>query len=213
LGLAAWIGRNRYLDTALVLSWMLLLAGVLALPYVTDSPSHGDERTRNTVRLALVYYAAAVTLMMCLGPAEWLAVAGWGRIARWCWTLSWASFLVHLGMAFHYYHHWSHADAVAHTEEVSGFGPGIWFSHLFTLLWTADVAYWWLWSQRYAVRSPWIDRLLHGYLAFIVFNATVVYEEGGIRWAGVLLFAELALGFWFRWKWQRIPQARLSGRL
>src|SRR5437667_407857 len=80
--------------------------------------------------------------------------------------------------------------AVAHPRAVSGVGEGIYVSHLFTLLWSADVAYGWLRPDRYAGRSPWFGRLLHGFMAFVIFNATVVYETGPIRWAGVLLFAE-----------------------
>jgi len=188
--------------------WLLLLAAVLSIPYVTRSPSLGDDRTRHTVRLALVYYALGATLMLLLLPADWLAFSGRVRPARWCWTFAWATYLVHLAMAFHYYHGWSHADAVAHTQEVSGFGPGIWFSHLFTLVWTVDVALWWLWPAGYARRSLWWDRLLHGYMAFIIFNATVVYEQGAIRWAGMLLFAELGAVLLYR----RMTSAARNGK-
>lgn len=172
--------------------WLILLILVVAGPYVTHSPTLGDDLTRYTVRLALVYYAAAATLMLLLRGDEWGAAAGRGRLARWCWTLAWATYLVHLAMAFHYYHRWSHAAAVEHTRQVSGVGAGIYASHLFSLLWTADVVFWWLRPDWYGTRSPWIGRLLHGYMAFIIFNGTVVYETGPIRWFGVLLFAELA---------------------
>src|SRR5260370_12959445 len=94
-------------------------------------------------------------------------------------------------MAFHYCHHWSHDAAVGHVRDVSGFGQGIYVSHAFSLFWTLDVAYWWLQPRGYALRSPWFGRLLHGFMAFMVFNSTVVYEQGFIRWAGVVLFAVL----------------------
>src|SRR5262249_19834901 len=113
------------------------------------------------------------------------------RLARWLWTLAWAAYLVHVGVAFQYVHHWSHAEAVQHTRDVSGFGEGIYFSHLFTVVWSADVLSWWLWPARHASRPGWVGRALHGYMAFIVFNATVVFETGWIRWAGVVLFAGL----------------------
>jgi hypothetical protein len=173
------------------LVWLALLAGVFLLPRAAGAPDPGDDFVRNTVRLALLYYAAAVSLMLFLGPADWAAGTGRGRLARWCRTLAWAAYLVHLGMAFHYYHHWSHADAVRHTREVSGVGEGIYVSHLFTLAWTADVAAWWLRPGAYAARPAWVGRLLHGFMAFVIFNATVVYETGPIRWAGLLLFAWL----------------------
>jgi hypothetical protein len=80
---------------------------------------------------------------------------------------------------------------------VSGFGPGIYVSHLFTLLWTLDVACWWLRPHAYATRPAWIGRALHAFMAFIVFNGTVVYENGPIRWAGVAMFVALG-GLWLR---------------
>lgn len=169
---------------ALVASWGGLLAAVFALAPADP----GDFLVRGTVRVALLYYTAAVSL---------LALGGSWRLARLCWTLAWAAYLVHLAMAFHYYHHWSHADAVAHTRAVSGVGEGIYVSHLFTLLWTADVTWWWLRPAAYAARPAWIGRTLHGFMLFVVFNATVVYERGFIRWAGVGLTAWLAaLAVW-----------------
>jgi hypothetical protein len=181
------------LNVLLPFFWLLTLLAVILAPYLRQSTTLGDDLTRHTVRLALAYYALAATLMLLLRPEEWAARSVRGRLARWCWTFAWAIYAVHLAMAFHHYHHWSHADAVHHTEQVSGFGEGIYFSHLFTLVWTADVLFWWLRADRHAARSPWIDRVLHGFMALIIFNATVVYETGPIRWAGLALFTELAL--------------------
>ncbi len=152
----------------------------------------GDSQTRNMIRLSLVWYFAALVLMMALAKSDWLASAPLGRAARWCWTWAMVYFLIHVTMAFHYFHHWSHADAVRHTREVSGFGEGVYISYLFTLLWIVDVAYWWLAPRRYAERSAWIDRGWHGFMLFMVFNGTVVYESGPIRCAGLLMFTSLA---------------------
>ncbi len=189
-------------DALLVAGWLASVAAVLALPNLTHSPDVGDDRTRDTVRLALVYYGLAASLMPWLAGEDWAARTGRGRLARWCWTFGWATYLVHVLLAFHYQHHWSHAEAVRHTEAVSGFGPGIYASHLFTVLWTADVAWWWLAAARYARRPAWVGWLWHGYLLFVIFNATVVYEAGLIRWAGVALLGWLLAGrllAWRRW--------------
>jgi hypothetical protein len=175
-----------------IASWGLLLAAVLAVScWLRADP--GDDLVRWTVRLALAYWAAAVALLLSLGPGERRAESGRGRLARWCWTLAWATYLVHLAMAFHFYHRWSHADAVRHTRDVSGFGEGIYVSHFFTLVWSLDVIFWWLRPGRYAARPPWVDGLLHGFMVFIVFNATVVYESGPIRWAGLAGLGVLGL--------------------
>jgi hypothetical protein len=187
---------SRLLVEVLVVgSWAMALAAVLAAPTWLDSAHAGDDLTRHTVRLALVYYAAALILMMYSGPLD--------RLARWCWTLAWATYLVHLAMAFHHYHHWSHGDAVRHTREVSGLGEGIWVSYAFTLAWSLDVAAWWLAPLRRARRSPWVDRLLQGFMLFVVFNATVVYETGLIRWAGAVGLGVLGLLRWRRGRWGR----------
>ena len=197
-------------DVVMPVAWVIILTAVVALPYLTGSPTLDDDLTRYTVRLALVYYAAAVTLMLLLEAPEWLAAAGRGRLTRWCWTLAWLTYLVHLFMAFHHVHHWSHGAAVNHTQEVSGFGLGIWFSHLFTLVWTADVLFWWLRPARYATRSPWVDWTVHGFMAFIVFNATVVFETGFIRWAGIALFTELVLVLLHRLRRLSLPAESAS---
>jgi hypothetical protein len=177
---------------ALTCLWVLLLALIFLLPAPPNLPIAGDDLVRNTVRLALFYYAIAVNLMLWLRPGDWMAASRRGRLARLCWTLAWAAYLIHLAMAFHHYHSWSHSHAMEHTRDVSGVGEGIFVSHFFTLLWTADVLWWWQRPEGYAQRSPWIGRVLHGFMLFVIFNGTVVYETGPIRWAGVVLFAELA---------------------
>ena len=78
--------------------------------------------------------------------------------------------MIHVGVAIQLYHHGSHAEAVAHTERRSGFGAGIYVSHLFTLAWTLDVAWWCLRPAAYAARPAWADRLLHGFMLFVIFG-------------------------------------------
>jgi hypothetical protein len=131
-------------------------------------------------------------MMLVLRPTDWDAASWRGRLARGCWTLAWAAYLVHVAMAFHHIDHWSHEHAIARTHERTGFGAGVYVSHRFTLLWTVDVAWWWLSPAGYADRPAWEHRGLHGFMAYVVFNATVVFEQGWIRWAGLALFAILA---------------------
>jgi hypothetical protein len=182
----------------LTVVWAVLLGIVFLVPRWLPSPVAGEFLTRNTVRVALLFYLAAVLLMLRLDLEGWRAATPAGKAARLCWTLGLLAYLIHLAMAMHHYHGWSHADAMRHVDDVSGFGPGIFMSHLFTLLWVADAAWWWLKPESYASRSAWIGTALHVYMAFIIFNGTVVYEKGVIRWAGVLLFVVLGLGLYFR---------------
>jgi hypothetical protein len=185
--------QSAALVVVTVAVWAVLLLAALAGPWLLSVADPGDAVTRWTVRAALLWYAAAAILMLRLGPTDWRAATRRGRLARCCWTLGWAAYLVHVCVAFHFAHGWSHARAFQHVQDVSGFGHGIWFSYLFSLLWTLDVGWWWLAPASYATRPHRLGWLFHAYMAGMIFFATVVYESGLIRWAGVLLF--VVLGF------------------
>jgi hypothetical protein len=191
----------RPLDFAMMAGGTLLLGATIAASAAL-AVDHGELLTRNTIRLALAWYFTALLSMMRLDRADSPAATTAGRVARWCWTWGIACFLIHVGMAFHYYHHWSHTDAFEHTRQISGLGEGIYFSYLFAMTWTADAIYWWLAPSRYAERSAWIDRLLHGFMLFMVFNGMIVFETGPIRWAGAVMFAILAIA------WTLLPGRR-----
>jgi hypothetical protein len=92
-------------------------------------------------------------------------------------------------------HQWSHADAFERTRQIGGLGEGIYFSHLFALLWAANAAAWWLAPARFSARSPWLDRALHGYMLFMVANGMIVYVSGPIRWAGIAMFSILPIAW------------------
>jgi hypothetical protein len=200
------------------------LAVVLAAPLLFSPDDAGDNLTRFTIRLALVYYGAALTMMLLTSKLDLrsstfedrsskveASMGRLGRVSRWLWTWAWLSYVIHVVCAFHFFHHWSHADAVRHTAEVSGFGPGIYASYFFTLIWGIDVAAWWSLPRWYARRASWIDCMLHAFMLFMVFNATVVFETGLIRWAGVALFAELAAAYLYRRRLSRtMPEAIIS---
>ena len=98
------------------------------------------------------------------------------RFARLVWTLGWLAYLVHVALAFGLAFGWSHAAAVEHTRERSGVGEGIYASHLFTRVWTIDVCWLWLASASHTTRPKWITLTIHGFMAFMVFNGTVVYD-------------------------------------
>lgn len=187
----------------------MMAAGVGSLALVVGlslalATATGEMLTRNTVRLSLAWYTVALCLMMRLRPDDWRVATPLVRVARWCWTLGLVSFLVHLGMAFHFYHQWSHTHAFRHTADVSGVGEGIYISYLFTVLWAADASWWWARPAAFAGRSPWIDRTLHVFMLFIVFNGTVIYENGPIRWVGLAMFCLLAVAL----VQSRIPRQR-----
>jgi hypothetical protein len=183
--------RGLRLESVLVAIWALAHVACFLWPNLTDSPTLVDDLVRNPVRVALVGYALGAALILVSSATDWRERTRLWRLARAFWCLGFASFFIHVLAAFHHYHSWSHAEAVAHVESVSGLGQGLWFSYLFTVLWGLDVLTWLAWPGWYARRPRWIDVALQSYMAFITFNATVVYESGWIRWAGAVMFLVL----------------------
>jgi hypothetical protein len=160
-----------------------LFAAAYAAPLVLSYDDPGDVVTRQTARVAVLFWWLAAALLLLEQRL----------LARWTWTLACAAYLGHVATAFDKVHGWSHAAAVRHVEAVSGFGPGLFVSYAFSLLWVADVAWWWIDRPGYDHRPAWLDRLVHGFMAFVVFNGTVVYESGFIRWAAAVLFVALGV--------------------
>jgi len=104
-----------------------------------------------------------------------LAFRAAGSLARLVWTFGLLTLLVHLTLAFDLAHGWSHAAAVEHVREVGGFGGGIVVNYLFAAVWLADVIWWWAKPASHANRPRWVGWAIHGFLAFVVVNATVVF--------------------------------------
>ena len=155
--------------------------------------SSGELLTRITIWAALVGYAVGAALLL-------MSRQGRDRLsaARWWWTAGCALFLVHVVCAFHFYHDWSHARAYEETARQVGetmgmrSGNGIFVSYAFTLLWLFDVVWWWMkGAQSYRQRPKWLMAMWQGFFFFIVFNGTVVFESGLVRWFGVLLCSAL----------------------
>lgn len=107
-------------------------------------------------------------------------------LVRLVFTAGLIAMLVHLAVAFHLGHGWSHAHAFDRTEQSSGFGPGIFVSYFFVLLWIVEAVWMWLAFDCYLDRSPWVNRLIAGFMWFVLFNASVVYGSGPIRWLGAI---------------------------
>jgi len=135
-----------------------------------------DLLTLWTIRIACALYVAALLTRR-----------------RWLWTAGLAAYLAHVAAAFTFHHHWSHAEAYRETARRTGemfgteAGSGLWFNYAFTAVWTADAAWMCFHLGSYRARPAWIAAAVHGFLAFMFFNATVVFAQSGwVRWAGVL---------------------------
>jgi hypothetical protein len=169
----------------------------------------GEFLTRLTIWVALCAYAVgAGTLLLARGRPQWVARA------RCIWTLGCAFFLAHVFCAFSFYHQWSHAAAyretARQTAEMTGlhWGGGIFLNYAFAAAWLADVLWWWLAPADFVRRSPRISRVWHGFFFFMVFNGTVVFGNGPVRWLGGLICIALA-GLWRRRRNAVIASPRL----
>ena len=153
----------------------------------------GSHVTLWTVRAACVLYVFALALWLTRKP----------RFTRLLWTLAFACYLGHVLSAFAFHYGWSHQAAYAETaRQTAGlfkiqWGGGLYFNYLFTALWAADVLWMW-WSQAsYRSRPRWIGAAIHAFMAFMFFNATVVFATGWVRGLGLSSLLLLVLAWRF----------------
>lgn len=153
----------------------------------------------NTAYIAFALWAGSIGLMVQSKPGEWVPTAARFRVTQWTWALACLMFLIHVAVAFHFAHRWQHANAYQHVEHTSGFGPGIFVSYFFTLLWAADTAWMLIAPGSYTHRPAWFGWAIHGFMAFITFNATAVFGHGLMRWVSGAVFT--VLGWYWLMKW------------
>ena len=131
----------------------------------------------------------------------WLAVFAWaaaevlrgrGRLpaARLAWTAGAGLLAIHIALAFHYWHGWSHAAAYESTARQSAqltgvaSGWGIYLNYALLIVWLADAAWWWAAPRAYATRSRAIDRTVFAFFLFMMVNGAVVFATTAMRYAG-----------------------------
>tara|TARA_Y100000588_G_scaffold393119_1_gene507665 strand:- start:122 stop:637 length:516 start_codon:yes stop_codon:yes gene_type:complete len=161
----------------------------------------GDWAVRGTAWLALAGYFTGAFLLL----------RGNRRIAKWVWGSGCDFNTLHILVAFHFTHGWSHAAAVEHvarqSEAVIGtsFGAGIWFNYVFTILWIVDASWLWLKPKSYTRRKKWVAWAIHGFLFFMVMNAAVVFAPDMVRWPSAVLSLVLAVMFFRRPDSEELP--------
>lgn len=151
--------------------------------------------TKHTIWVALaLYFWCEIRLCGRTGSAH--------RGYRPGWTIACVFYVAHVACAFAFHHSWSHelayADTARQTEAVVGrrFGAGLWFNYLFSVLWIADVVRLWCRRDSKEALGGWVGMVWRGMFLFIVFNATVVFENGAVRWLGLLGCVGVVLNWW-----------------
>jgi hypothetical protein len=158
----------------------------------------GDALIKVTVWVAVAGYAAgAVALALSRGRR------GWDAAARLAWTAGCLGLLAHTASAFHFHHGWSHGAAYLDTARQTGdvfglyWGGGLFINYALLACWCLDAAWWWARGLDSYRRRPWpLTAAWHGFLLFIVFNATVVFKAGPARWAGLFVCGGVCLAWW-----------------
>ena len=157
----------------------------------------GEFLTRSTVWISIAFYTIGCVIF-ALGSRR-PKLDSWSRLA---FTIAVASLIAHYISAFHFYHHWSHEAAYVETARQTAevfkvnWGGGIFINYSLMMLWIADVGWWWMAGASSYRRRPWLILLIwHGFLVFIIFNATVVFKDGITRWGGLLVCAILSLSW------------------
>jgi hypothetical protein len=164
----------------------------------------GEAFTIVTVRLATLLYAAALAMWMTASRLRGL------QVARLTWTAACLCYLAHVYGAFEFVHGWNHTAAYVETarqtNELFGlaWGGGIFFNYAFTILWLADVIWWWSDPEGYRRRPRSITVAIHGFLAFMFFNGAVVFGSGPVRWFGIAAVPAL---LWLWWRSRRVGES------
>src|SRR5262249_16145097 len=155
--------------------------------------TRGELLTRITIWLALAGYAIGASFYLLSRRRR-----RWDIVAPPAWTLVCVGLLAHVGCALHFYHNWSHAAAyretVRQTAEITGldWGGGLFINYALIAGWVLDVVWWGRGLDVYSNRSRWLMAAWQGFLFFMIFNATVVFKTGPLRWIGLSLSLWLA---------------------
>lgn len=180
----------------------------------------GELLTRVTIWISVVAYAlgAAVLAFTRLradptrrvpGTSWWDGETGCisNRLSRFAWTIASVSLIVHATGAFQFYHRWSHSAAyletARQTKELIGvaWGGGLFINYLVIVVWIVDIGWWWVSGLDSYLRRPWLLLIIwHGFLIFVIFNATVVFKDGWARWLGLVLCLSLIVSWTVIWR-------------
>ena len=177
--------------------WVLILVVSFAQYLENPDPQLRHRAILYTARGTVGFWGYGSFRLLLLMRRSWARQRS--RIdEQWVWALGFALFVCHIVAAFHLAHNWSHERAFRQTELESGFGEGIFVNYFFGLIWFSDVVWLSFCPRSYARRPSWVSGCIHGFLAFIMFNATVIFGSTAARVVGVLSFTAILFGFFLR---------------
>jgi hypothetical protein len=159
-----------------------------------------------SVWAAIVLYAAGEA-----GKAAALRAAANAPL-RWpwlVWTTGAVLLLLHILLALHVRHAWSHASVVASVREQTrsiygvNWGGGVWVNYLFLAQWLGEAVWWRLAPRAYFTRPRLLVALSRGFFALVLVNGAIVFAAPSRRVPGILLMLVLC------WAWRSSPMAAM----
>ncbi|QEG27416.1 hypothetical protein GobsT_21720 [Gemmata obscuriglobus] len=162
--------RVQFVSTVTAVLALSALLFALFAPALAFLEPSAHDTTHEAIRSS----AVRVVLVWCFAWPIALARTVAVRL-RVLWTLGCALLFVHIAVAFHVGHGWSHAAAWEHTRQVGGYGDGVFVNYAFALVWLVDVVWAWVAFGWYLRRPRWLTWAVHGFFLFIIFNAAVVF--------------------------------------
>ena len=150
-----------------------------------------------TARLCALLWLVSLAIAI---RTERKAASCWWQIA---WSAAGILLGVHILVAFHFEHAWSHAAAFAHTAQQSAatvglnWGGGIYFNYAVLAVWLVDVLQ--LWTRHEARLNSHTWRVfIDWFVAFMMINATVVFGPWGWKPIGAVVAVGLFIGLQLR---------------
>ncbi len=192
--------RRGVSTVTLVLMLTIAVALVAAYAQLLFEPG-GTDPTSGEIKSS----AELPVMLWCMGWPIALGRRAFRVVMPLLWSLGCVLAWLHIAIAFHLGHGWSHQTAWEHTKQIGGYGDGIYVNYLFALVWLADALWACVAFNSYRARPRRLNWTVHGFLAFVVVNAAVVFGswDSRISFFGPFLCA-LAFVVYMKWRQRRL---------
>lgn len=114
---------------------------------------------------------------------------------RWAWFFAGIFTWIHVFSSYGLVHNWNHANVLKHTgdESYAVIGIRVPWGVYANFLFAGVLSGYSVWMIFKKCRHTVVDSIVYIFLAFIVFNALVIFKTGSIRWFGLIGFAAIIL--------------------
>ena len=142
-------GNREQHELLFLAALMLLLIGLNCGVFLEPSRNDtGDKRIKYSALLVVIFWPFSAISLISARRTSSRVTSGFRVI----YSLGCVACALHIAIAFHLGHGWSHRAAFEHTERASGFGPGIFVNYLFLLVLITDVIWAWVAFDQYLKR-------------------------------------------------------------